>query len=133
MNNFKKAHAKEIQSLLKISQQNLTDAKHLLDSGGYRSAISRVYYTFLDLAKAALLSKGIITQSHVGAISKFGEIFVKQGIIKGDYGRSFRRALEIRMEADYEALREFTQEDVEEVIREAEKFCHEVKNKIFKK
>lgn len=131
MNDFKQEHEKEIESLLKISQQNLIDAKTLLGTGGYRSAVSRAYYMFLDLAKAALLTKGVITKSHAGAVTKFGQIFVKPGVIKGDYGRAFRRALEIRFEADYEALREFAKEEAEEVIKEAEDFFNEVKSKIF--
>jgi uncharacterized protein (UPF0332 family) len=125
-------HIKEIDALLKMSRQNLLDAQTLLKSEGYRSAISRAYYMFLDLAKAALLTKGIVTQSHVGAVKKFGEILVKPGIIKGNYGRAFRRALETRLEADYEALREFTQEDAEELIKEAEEFYNELQDKIFK-
>lgn len=124
-------HKKEIDALLKISQQNLIDARTLLKSGGYRSAISCAYYAFLDLAKAALLTKGIIIKSHAGAVTKFGETFVKPGLIKGDYGRAFRQALEIRLEADYKALHEFTREEAEEVLNEAEKFFKEVKNKIF--
>ena len=131
MRDFKQKHEKEIESLLKISQQNLIDAKTLLETGGYRSAVSRAYYMFLDLAKAALLTKDVITRSHAGAVAKFGQIFVKSGIIKGDYGRAFRRALEIRFEADYEALREFAKEEAEEVIKEAEDFFNEVKSKIF--
>ena len=47
--------------------------------------------------------------------------------VKGDYGRAFNRALEIRMEADYEALREFNKEEAEEIIQEAERFFNEVK------
>jgi hypothetical protein len=131
MSSFKEEHKKEIDALLKISQQNLIDAKALLKSGGYRSAISRAYYMFLDLAKAALLTEGIIIKSHAGAVTKFGETFVKPGLIKGDYGRAFRRALEIRFEADYEALHEFTKEEAEETVKEAEKFFKELKNKIF--
>jgi uncharacterized protein (UPF0332 family) len=118
MTDCKHEHAKEIDSLITMCQQNLADARSLVKSGGYRSAISRAYYMFLDLAKAALLTKGVITRSHVGAVKKFGEIFVKPGIIEGNYGRAFRRALETRLEADYEALREFTQEDAEELIKE---------------
>jgi uncharacterized protein (UPF0332 family) len=130
MSDFRGKYGKEIESLLKMSRQNLTDARILVGAGGYRSAISRAYYMFLDLAKAALLTKGIIVHSHAGAVAKFGEVFVKAGIIKGDYGRSFSRALEIRSEADYEALREFTKEDAEDVIKEAESFFNEVKTKI---
>jgi len=120
-------HRKEIESLLKMSEENLRDAHLLLTSGSYRSAISRAYYVFFDIAKAALLTKDIIPKSHGGTIAKFGETFVKSNLIKGNYGRAFNRVLEIRTEADYEALREFTKEEAEEVIGEAEQFFREVK------
>lgn len=120
-------HRKEIEALLKMSEENLRDARSLFSSESYRSAISRAYYVFFDIAKAALLTKGIIPKSHGGAIAKFGEVFVKSNLIKGDYGRAFNRALELRMEADYEALRAFTQEEAEEVIQDAERFFGEVK------
>ena len=120
-----------MESLLKMSEENLKDARTLFSSGSYRSAISRAYYVFFDMAKAALLTKKIAPKSHAAAIARFGEHFVKSGFIKGDYGRSFNRALEIRMEADYEALREFSSEEAEEVIQDAEKFFNEVKSKIF--
>lgn len=120
-------HQKEIESLLKMSEENLRDARSLFKSGSYRSTISRAYYVFFDIAKAALLTKGITPRSHGGAIAKFGEVFVKTNQVKGDYGRAFNRALEIRMEADYEALREFSKEETEEIIQEAERFFNEVK------
>lgn len=122
-----KEHEKEIQSLLKMSEENLRDARSLFSSGSYRSAISRAYYVFFDVAKAALLTKNIVPKSHGGTIAKFGELFVKSYLIQGDYGRAFNRALEIRMEADYEALREFGREETEELIQEAERFFNEVK------
>lgn len=121
-------HRKEIESLLKMSNENLKDAHALFSRGSYRGAISRAYYVFFDIAKAALLTRDIIPRSHGVAIAKFGETFVKTNLVKGDYGRAFNRALEIRMEADYEALREFTQEEAEEMIREAEQFFNEVKS-----
>lgn len=129
--NSKQEHQKEIDSLLKMAGDNLADAKTLFSSRSYRSAISRAYYVFFDVAKAALLTKNVMPQSHGGAITKFGELFVKPGIIKGDYGRSFNQALEIRTEADYEALREFSQEEVKEIIEQAENFYNEVKKQIF--
>lgn len=119
-------HQKEIGSLLRMSADNLKDAKMLFSSNSFRGAISRAYYVFFDTAKAALLTKDIVVQSHAGAITKFGEYFVKAGLIKGDYGRAFNQALEIRIEADYEALREFSREEAQELIDKAEKFYDEV-------
>ena len=124
-------YRKEIESLIESSRQNLADAQKLLETGGYRSAISRAYYAFLGLAKAALLTKGIMTQTQDGAVTKFGQVFVKTNIIKGNYGRSFNRALESRLEADYEIFRNFTTEEVETVIKEAQSFLKELDEKIF--
>lgn len=124
--NISERHRKEISSLLKMSADNLKDAKVLFSSNSFRGAISRAYYVFFDTAKAALLAKDIIVQSHAGAITKFGEHFVKTGLIKNDYGRAFNQALEIRIEADYEALREFSGEEAQELIIQAEKFYGEV-------
>ena len=110
-----------------MSEKNLENASSLFSSVIYRVAISRAYYVFFDSAKAALLTKGVLPKSHGGAIAKFGEVFVKANLIKGDYGRAFNRALEIRMEADYEALRQFSEEEAKEMIEEARKFFDEVR------
>jgi len=94
----------EIKALINLADENLKLAKLEFEQGFVRGAISKAYYVFLDMARAALLSKGVITKTHGGSVAKFGELFIKSGQISKDYGRWFNRALRSRQEADYEAL-----------------------------
>lgn len=110
-----------------MAEENLKLAKLELAQNFARGAISKAYYVFLDMARASLLSKGIITRSHRYSISKFGEVFIKSGQISKDYGRWFNRALRARQEADYEALKSFTIDEAKKVVEEAEKFYNELK------
>ena len=119
----------EIKALIKLGEENLKLAKMEFEQDFIRGAISKAYYVFLDIARAALLSKGVIARTHGGSVAKFGEIFVKSGQISKDYGRWFNRALRSRQEADYEPLKSFTNEEAKEIIDQAERFYIEV-NKI---
>ena len=76
------------------------------------------------MARAALLSRGVIARTHGGSVAKFGEVFINSGQISKDYGRWFNRALRARQEADYEALKTFT---ADEAIEQAQEFYNEVK------
>jgi len=117
----------EIKALINLADENLKLAKLEFEQGFVRGAISKAYYVFLDMARAALLSKGVITKTHGGSVAKFGELFIKSGQISKDYGRWFNRALRSRQEADYEALKSFTLDEAKEIIEEAEEFYDEVK------
>lgn len=117
----------EIKALIDLAQENLKLAKLELKQGFIRGAISKAYYVFLDTARAALLSKGIITKTHGSSVAKFGEVFIKSGQIAKDYGRWFNRALRARQEADYEALKSFASEEAKELIEEAEEFYNVVR------
>ena len=117
----------EIDALIVLAEENLNLAKLELDHGFIRGAISKAYYVFLHLARAALLSEGIITKTHGGTVARFGEIFVKSNRVAKDLGRWFNRALRARQEADYEALKSFTADEARETIEQAEEFYIEVK------
>lgn len=79
----------EIKGLIKLAEENLELAKLEFQQGFIRGAISKAYYVFLNIARAALLSKGIIPKTHTGAIVKFAETFIKSGQISKDYGHWF--------------------------------------------
>lgn len=117
----------EIRALLNLAEENLRLAKLEFQENFIRGTISKAYYVFLDMARAALLSKSLITKTHSSAITKFGEEFIKTGLLPKEYGRWFNRALRARQEADYEALKSFTVEEAQEIIVQAEKFFTAVK------
>ena len=113
----------EIEALLRLAEENLTLARLELEHGFPRAVVARAYFVFLDVARAALLSRGVIARTHGGCVAEFGRVFVSGGEVSADFGRWFNRALRARQEADYEALKSFTIEDASEGIEQARRFC----------
>lgn len=111
-----------VQQFLKSARERIQQATLMQPSQFLGAAMSLVYYAFLDAADAALAARGIRTRSHSGTVSLFGLHFVRTGEVDKKYERWFQRALQYRMEADYERRRDFTPEQVEEAIAQAEEF-----------
>ena len=118
--------AEEIQALIALARESLEIARLESDHGFPRAVVSKSYFVFLDMARAALLSRGVITRTHGGCVAEFGRVFVAAGEVSADYGRWFNRALRARQEADYEALKSFTAEDAAEALEHAQRFYDEV-------
>lgn len=116
----------EIIAHIKSSRERLEAAEILLKAAKYADSISRSYYAFLDIARAALLAKKIIPTSHEGTVQLFGLHFVKSGVVPPEYGRKFSKALELRMDADYERMMTFSEEDASGILAEAKDFVAKV-------
>ena len=58
----------------------------LFNKNFYRESISRAYYSMFHATQALLLIKEIYPKSHKGVIQKFGEEFVKSGILEKKMG-----------------------------------------------
>lgn len=122
--------SEEIRKHIELARERLDSSRVLFKEVSYRDAVSRAYYAFFDAASALLLTEGKVAKTHSGLITIFGLDFVKTGKIKPEFGRLFRRAKEAREEADYEVYREFSQEEVEEIIETAERFVKEIEEQI---
>lgn len=123
---------KVAQQFLKSARERIQQAKLMQQSQFFSAAMSLVYYAFLDAADAALAARGIRTRSHAGTVSLFGYHFVRTGEVEKKYEHWFRRALKYRMEADYERRRDFTPEQVEEAIAQAEEFIQVIETLLAK-
>lgn len=105
------------------------ESARLLQSGGHHEAcISRAYYAMRHAAQAALLSKGESPSTHQGVISRFGEIFVKTGILPQRSGKDFSRALERRLVSDYDSRASLNAGDADRTLRDAEEFVARVRS-----
>ena len=120
-----KPNKDEIEALVSLAEENLKLAKLEFKENFIRGAITKSYYVFLDMARADLLSKGIITKTHGSTVAKFAEEYIKSGQIAKEYGRWFNRALRARQEADYEVLKTFTADEAKDIMEQAEKFLKE--------
>jgi uncharacterized protein (UPF0332 family) len=76
--------------------------------------------------EAVLLTKSIATSSHKGIISKFGEIFIKNGIFPKEMGRELNRAFEKRQLGDYEHIFMISEEEAKEILLNGKDFVEKI-------
>ncbi len=58
--------------------EDLRTARHDLEGGFVRAAISRAYYAAFHAARAALLTEGESPKSHGGVRNRFGYHFIRR-------------------------------------------------------
>jgi uncharacterized protein (UPF0332 family) len=105
----------------------LESAKVLLETGFEDGAVNRIYYAYFWAVKGLLSQKDIFVKSHSGTQAKFAETYIKTGIIPEKYGKYLGRLEDKRTLADYEAINDFTKEEVQEMITWTEDFLAFVK------
>jgi len=116
----------EILLRLEKARKKMIAAKKLFEEGLYEDAISRAYYAVYHAAKSALLLIGDDPKSHDGVLHLFGLRFVKSGLVDKNLGITLRKLKEMRETADYNVLAFFSEEEVKEAIKDAEKFLDEI-------
>jgi len=106
----------EAGDLLDLARKFMRMISKLKDPEDVRGVIDLGYNAIELCLKALLLLKlEEIPKTHTGINRKFGEIYVKEGIVAPEMGRAIRRALEKRNKARYDPHSVITQEDVREV------------------
>lgn len=102
--------------LLSLAEQDLENARLLLDYGRYRASISRAYYAMHYGTQALLDVKNIASRSHKGMIQQFGQQFVLSGEFSREMARNLKEAYDLRQMSDYEANITITQEQAEQAL-----------------
>jgi uncharacterized protein (UPF0332 family) len=113
---------KETESLLKRAKRYIKSAQILLKDGDYESSVSRTYYAMFYSVQAILLTKKLSFSSHKGAISAFGEHFIKTGMLPRELGRELNRAFEKRQIGDYEYTFVISKDEAEKILKSGKKF-----------
>ena len=85
-------------------------------------AVSRAYYAVLHAAKAALLTRDIVTESHAAVRRLFGRELVRTGEIERDWAKVLLREQEEREVADYEVGAVIDLATAEELVGDARRF-----------
>ena len=114
------------------SKQHQKSARDLLRNDDFADSISRSYYAIFQAARALLALEGAESRKHSGVISLFNRLFVKTGKVDKHLGVIVKDARRSREMADYTELAEFSREDAEGQIADAEFFIREVENFIAK-
>jgi hypothetical protein len=98
----------------------------LFENGFVKDAVSKLYYAFLYIIRALLLTKGLEPKSHEDALRLFSLHFVKKGTFEAKDSHIFSRLMKYREEADYNPSYMFTREDFIELKKEAESVIHKI-------
>ena len=115
----------EVDFCLDEAEKRIEASKILLSEGYYKDAVSRAYYSMYYASKALLSMKGPQTKTHEGLASKIGELAI-EGVIEREYGKMVTKAKDMRGTADYGMYKEFSIEEVESVIEDAERFLERI-------
>jgi uncharacterized protein (UPF0332 family) len=117
---------------LKRSREHLKSARDLLRNDDYADSISRSYYAIFQSARALLAINGLDSRKHSGVISLFNQHFIKSGKLDKHCGVVLKDARRSREMADYTEIAEFSRQDAEEQIADAEAFIRAVERLITK-
>ena len=112
----------EREKLLAKAGRYLQSARLLLDSGDLDSAVSRLYYAASYVAEALLDAKGLSFSSHRAVISAFGQQFAKTGELHPDFHKLLLAAFEKRQMGDYLAETSFSENEVDDLLKQAQSF-----------
>ncbi|MCK4600752.1 HEPN domain-containing protein [Candidatus Bipolaricaulota bacterium] len=116
----------QVQAEWKRSLKAQGAAELLLEAGFYEDAVSRAYYAVLHAAKAALLARDIVTESHTAVRRLFGKELVQQGLLEKEWAMILAHEQDERASADYDVELTFSQEVAAQRVEQAQRFLKRI-------
>lgn len=89
--------------------------------------VNRLYYACFYAVISLLLKNGIETQTHDGARTQFGYLFIKAGLIDRKFGKHFSKLFDYRQKGDYGDLFDYDKETVSPLIGETKEFLETIR------
>ncbi|WP_296870298.1 HEPN domain-containing protein [uncultured Methanobrevibacter sp.] len=115
----------DVMGNFNLAKEELISAKILLDAGRYRDCVTLSYYAMFDAAKALLLSEGFSSKKHDTTLKQFSLEFVhKKGFDIETY-KYYSNAKRRRNKSSYDYSVEFSEEEAEIRVSQAEEFIME--------
>ena len=109
------------------AEECLSAAKGAVESGNYKSAANRSYYTVFHSMRAVLALNGIDMKHHSGIISEFRRLYIKTGVFDKDLSRIINELFDVRTMSDYDDFFVISKAEVEEQVKNAEVFLSAIK------
>ena len=103
-------------------------AELLLEADFYEDAVSRAYYAVLHAAKAALLARDIVTESHTAVRRLFGKELVQPGLLEKEWAMILAHEQDERASADYDVELSFSREVATQRVRDAKSFQERIRS-----
>lgn len=109
------------------AEESYEEALILAKEERWNAVINRLYYACFYAVIALLIKNNISTQTHDGARTQFGLIFVKTGIIDKESGKLFSKLFDYRQKGDYGDLFDYDEELTKPLINRVNEFLIEIK------
>jgi len=118
----------QVQAEWKRSLRAQGAADLLLEAGFYEDAVSRAYYAVLHAAKAALLARDIVTESHTAVRRLFGKELVQQGLLEKEWAMILAHEQDERASADYDVELSFSQKVAAQRVEKSRRFLERIRS-----
>ena len=120
---------KESQNYLDLAREYLREAQNSIKANDLRLGVDGAYNACeLSIKGLLLLKLGEIPKTHGGIIQKFGEIYIKSGVMGKDVGREVNLGLDLRNRARYDFHAQIAPENVFRVVETAETLIQTLEN-----
>jgi uncharacterized protein (UPF0332 family) len=126
---MKKAEAQQavIEYWMEKADEALQSARSEQHAGRLMFAINRAYYACFYAASAVLLREGEEFSKHTGVRAAVHRSLVKTGKIDTSLGRFYDLVFQSRQRGDYQELVEFSSEEAEELVSQAQGFVEKMR------
>lgn len=115
------------------SSEELENAKEMLESGKYKLALNRSYYSIFHGMRAVNVLDEFDSSKHSGVIAHFNQYHVKTGDFSKEASKIIRTSSEMREHADYEDFFAASRQDAQEQVLKAETFHQLITDYLHKK
>lgn len=115
------------------SSEELENAKAMLETGKYKLALNRSYYSIFHGMRAVNVLDEFDNSKHSGVIAHFNQYHVKTGDFSKEASKIIRTSSEMREHADYEDFFVASRQDAEEQVQKAQTFHEFITNYLQKK
>ena len=114
------------------AKETLEEVKLHIEHKLWNTAINRLYYACYYAVIALLIDNKIEAQSHAGVRQMFGLHFIKTGILEKSSGKLFSELYDMRQTGDYDDFIDFTENEVLDIMPDADKLIHEIEKLLSK-
>ena len=96
--------------------------------GYWDNIANRLYYAVFHAVNALLINDGHPVNTHRGAISLFGNYYIRTGIFSSEDGRLYSDLQVMRNNSDYNCSFSATQQEIEPMIEPARNLITKIAN-----
>ena len=111
---------------LQRAKETLLEVETHIENKFWNTAINRLYYACFYAVGSLLIKHGIETASHSGARQKFGQLFVKTGIVDRALAKHYTNLFEKRHKGDYNDFYDYDEETVLRLFPLSKQFIEKI-------